>query len=358
MAFDGTQLDGARAVASRRHPAPAFLTGPLPPLDRPTLQLASLIRFVEHPVKAFLRERLGFYAGDVPEISVALRVELAPLERWGVGERLLEACLSGVPWDRAVAAEKGRGLLPPGPAGDVALQEVAAVVSALLAGVEALPCGRVPAAAVEVNMALPDGRRLVGTVPGTRDGTVVRCTFSKLAPKHRLRAWAQLLALSAAHPELVPSAVTIGQAETSTAARPRLSVSALASLGEDASSRRSAALPALEALVDLYDRGMREPLPVYCATSAAWAAAARRGEDPLKEARPRWASVYDEIQGEGAEPEHQLVLGAVVPFDQLLAVPPAADESGPGWAGSETARLGRLARRLWDPVLAHERLAQ
>jgi exodeoxyribonuclease V gamma subunit len=110
-------------------------------------------------------------------------------------------------------------------------------------------------------------------------------------------------------------------------------------------------------LVDLYERGMREPLPVYCTTSAAWAEATRRGDDPRRDARAMWASVFDELEGEHADPEHALVLGPDASFDQLLELAPQDDEAGPGWATTEKTRLGRLALRLWAPVLGHEQLS-
>jgi exodeoxyribonuclease V gamma subunit len=307
-------------------------------------------------VKAFLRERLGFYAGDIPEEpSDALPVEMSPLERWALGDRLLEARLGGADLDRAVMAERGRGLLPPGPLGDAALDDVKAVVEALVAEVRALPCGQVDAAPVEVNLSLPGGRCLVGTVPGVRGDTVLRCTYSKLGPKHRLRAWALFLALSATCPELAPTAVTIGQAPGSSPRKPRISVSTLAPLGEDEGALRIEALKWLQILVDLYERGMREPLPIYCATSAAWAVAVRRDENPPEAARGEWASSFDDFPGEDSEPEHLSVLGAIVPFEQLLDDPPADDESGTGWPATEASRFGRLAVRLWGPVLKHER---
>ena len=101
---------------------------------------------------------------------------------------------------------------------------------------------------------------------------------------------------------------------------------------------------------------MREPLPLYCKTSAAYAAAkpARRRH----KARDEWESdrAGPDWIVEGRQPEHQLVLGGAVPFDQLLHDPPAAGEDGDGWAADETSRFGRLARRLWDGLLAVERL--
>jgi exodeoxyribonuclease V gamma subunit len=67
-------------------------------------------------------------------------------------------------------------------------------------------------------------------------------------------------------------------------------------------------------------------------------------------ARGEWTSQWN-YSKEDAELEHQLVLGATVGFDELLAEPPRPDE---GWELAETTRLGRYARRMWDPLLAAE----
>ena len=98
---------------------------------------------------------------------------------------------------------------------------------------------------------------------------------------------------------------------------------------------------------------MREPLPMYCASSAAYARAASAGEDAATAAGEAWTSRY-KFDGEDAELEHQLVLGGVRSVDDLLSEPPHADERGPGWQMSETSRFGRLARRLWDGLLSCE----
>ena len=168
--FDGVYLEGANAVTGRRRSSHEFLPQRLPALSGPQIQLISLVRFLEHPVKAFLRERLGYYAGDVPDqLSDALPVEMGPLDRWELGDRLLEARLGGADLGTTLLAEQGRGLLPPGALGDVALTEVKAVVEALVAEVEGLPCGKSAATSIEVNVALSDGHVLVGTVPGVRE---------------------------------------------------------------------------------------------------------------------------------------------------------------------------------------------
>ena len=116
--------------------------------------------------------------------------------------------------------------------------------------------------------------------------------------------------------------------------------------------------PRLTWVVDLYDRGMREPLPLYCATSSAWAEARRAGsdaDDAARAARQQWEGSF-KVPGESADPGHVMVLGRDHGFDSVMRPSPALDECGDSWANTESHRFGRLARRLWDPLLLVERL--
>ena len=98
---------------------------------------------------------------------------------------------------------------------------------------------------------------------------------------------------------------------------------------------------------------MREPLPLAAAASAAYAEAAHAGVDAVAAGCAAWESGW-KFPREDVEPEHRLVLGGVLSFAELLAQPPRPDEAGPGWAAGEATRFGRLARRLWDGLLACE----
>ncbi len=100
---------------------------------------------------------------------------------------------------------------------------------------------------------------------------------------------------------------------------------------------------------------MREPLPIFCKTSAAYAEAAAAGQDPEEAARPEWESDF-RFDHEDRELEHQLVLGGELTLRELLELSPREDESGDGWADDEPSRLGRCARRLWDGLLDAEQV--
>jgi len=116
---------------------------------------------------------------------------------------------------------------------------------------------------------------------------------------------------------------------------------------------RDEALAHLGTFVDLWDRGMREPLPIACEASAAYARAASAGENPVTAAAKAWESGWN-FPREDAELEHQLVFGGVLAFADLLEDRPRPDERGDGWDETDTTRFGRLARRLWAGALACE----
>jgi exodeoxyribonuclease V gamma subunit len=164
------------------------------------------------------------------------------------------------------------------------------------------------------------------------------------------------LALSAAWPERPFEAVTIGRARDG-ARRAKVTTATIRALGGDPGSRQAAAIEHLRTLVDLYRRNLREPLPLYCKTTAAWATAAHEGREPSKAANGAWTSEYN-YPREDQDAEHQLVLAGVVSFDWLLSRcgAPRDDERGEGWDDSEPTRFGRYARRLWDGLLDHEQL--
>ena len=165
--------------------------------------------------------------------------------------------------------------------------------------VASLPGATAEPRSLDVNVRLPDGRLLIGTVPGVRDGIIVRCVYSRLAPKHRLAAWVRFLALSAAWPERAVASVLVGRGRTQPGGRQLIRTSVIPPLAPR--DKVDTALAGLGVLADLFDRGMREPVPIYCDTSAAWAEACRQGGDPVEASTGAWKSSY-EFGREDAEP--------------------------------------------------------
>jgi exodeoxyribonuclease V gamma subunit len=287
----------------------------------------------------------------VADVDDALPVELDALERWALGDRLLRARMAGAELEACVAAERARGVLPPGALAERIFDRVVPDVRALAAA--AAGHHDVEPVSMDVNITLADGTRIVGTVPQVRGDVIHAVSFSRLGPHQRLQAWLRLLALTIGHPDRAFTAMTVGRLRESGPPRTDVSVARLEALGADAAARQRTAERHLQALVDLYRRGMREPVPIYCKTSAAWARGSATKREGL--ANKQWTSEWN-YPKEDADPEHKEVLGGVVPFARLLEELPRPDENGEGWDTSEETRFGRYAARLWSGLLAHEKV--
>jgi exodeoxyribonuclease V gamma subunit len=247
---------------------------------------------------------------------------------------LLDAQLDGAEGRTAVLAEIARGSLPPGQLGKPVIDAIWPIAEEIAAQARLLSSE--PAGSVDVKIDL-DGRPLTGTVPGVRGALLTTVTYSKVNPRHRLAAWVRLLALCASGEPF--EAATIGRARSGAHHNARVTVARIAPLG------REEALEELRVLLDLFDRGMREPLPLSCLTSAAFAV----GGD----ARGEWVS--DRFDKEDKEPEHQFAFGGVRGFTELLAEVPRADEQ---WDPAQPTRFGQYALRLWSGLLAREAVTE
>lgn len=333
--FDATALQGARALVAGSASAPVFLTGQLPLPETATIELGSLVRFVEHPVREFLAARLGVRLRPLSEeLAEGLPVGLQGLEKWGVGDRMLAAALAGTTAQAWAAAERARGTLPPGGLGDQLLEEIRPAVDELAASYEACAAQAWPES-VYVDVKLRDGRRLVGLVPELHERQILSVGYSRLAPKARLRAWVYLLAVLAHRPSEAFWAVTIGR--NTSAKRTVPSVAWITGL--DGETAREC----LERLVGLYDQAMCTPPMIFTRTSAAYAAASVDHKNPDSAMKSAWERQFGtQAPGENEDPAHRLVLGGQLPFADF-------------WKAHGDV-VGGLAVRLWGDLLAHEQI--
>jgi exodeoxyribonuclease V gamma subunit len=338
FSFDRSALAGATAARGKRAPATTLLLEPLPPHVMPDVSLADLQAFLSHPVRAFLRSRLDVTAPlEAEETHDAIPLTLDGLEKWTIGDRMLTEVLAGTYPGDAVRAEQLRGDLPPGPLGGHALQGIIDGLKGLVEQTVPLRQGEPRSYDVEVD--LGGGRRLTGSVGPVWENRLVTVSYSRLAAKHRLRAWLDILALTVARHDQSWTSHAVGR-------RGRAAAHAMISPLDDRAEQW------LRDLVDLYDRGMREPLPMPPKTACAYAEEARRpqrGGDPEDKARREWETdrfSATGIPGEDADPSHVQAWGEHAPLECLLS--PVRDDER--W-NDQPHRLGQLALRLWGPLL-------
>jgi exodeoxyribonuclease V gamma subunit len=352
--FDHSSLEGAVALSGHRDEPAPFLAAPLPAIDSSRLALDDLVAFAERPVRAFLRQRLEISLGDSDdEVEDGLPVDLDGLERWQIGQRLLEGVLAGFDPNACILAEIARGSLPPGKLGFPVIKGIWPLVDAIVACAGGY-ADEEPRS-VGINALLGDGTILTGSVSGVRGNVVLGASYSRINPRHRIAAWVRLLALTAADPNQPFEAVTVGKAPYGSDAN--LAVARIAPLGPDAATRSERALGALGRLVDLRDRGLRDVLPIPPSTAAAYARAATEGSDAEAAAGKAWTSGF-KFDGEDVDPDHVRAFGGVLTLAELLDLRPRADERGEGWDETEPSRFGRCARRLWEDLLAAETVSE
>jgi exodeoxyribonuclease V gamma subunit len=348
--FDGLSLQGALAKAgSLGDPAP-FLSDPLEPPEATSqvVELNQLVGFLEHPTKAFLSERLGVWfpsSGDGPQDGIPL--DLTGLPQWGVGDRLLRALLDGHTREAWEQVERARGTLPPEPLAANILEDVCPVVEDIVAA-DLDMLGDTAPRAIDLDVPIGDHRRLIGTVAEIRDDAVAFVSYSSMSAKHRLAAYARLVALTAGDPSVPWRAVLIHRKKKT---KKNVEYCILGPLAEDADGRAEAARTQLATLVDLYDRGMRAPAPLYTDTSEVIARKVTEGRTAW-DASGTWETSY-KYPNDDLDPCHVAVLGRVATFAELLDEPTWPDEVGDAWPDCEE-RVVAWARRLWEPVIAIE----
>lgn len=321
------------------------------------VDLDELLRFFDHPARAYLRNRLGLLLPEVPEPGAeGIPIELDGLARWTIGDRLLASVLAGRAPADAITAEQLRGELPPGRLGERALGQISTLVTQVCHGAWQVAGhggwgSPLHTDSLDIDVTLPDGRQLLGTVAGMvgagpdTAGRALQVTYSALRAKQRLRSWITSLALSAAGTQA--SSHVVGQFS----AFRRKGIEELAHGPHDTNG----AIEMLGQLVALRDAGMCEPLPLPPKTSLAWARAYLLGPgeevDAHRQAEREWATNTGfsgvTIPGEQDDPSHVRVYDGAVPLATILGTVLPQDR----WTPGVISRLGQLSLRLWRPLL-------
>jgi exodeoxyribonuclease V gamma subunit len=342
FSFDKASHAGSLALRGGQSDQPPFLDAPLPaPEATEAVALESVTRLLEHPVRGFLRERLDVRTADEKdEPSDAMPVSPDSLELWQVGNRMLRAGLARLSREDAQKVERLRGELPPGRLGGTVLEPITEDVTELLR--KSMHLRAAGAETFDISLDLPSGVRLEGTVPGVHGGRLVRIEYSRLSAKHRIRAWTQLLALSAQFPDRDAMACTVGRGDKSV---PVLGSFLRPVGGEEA-------LVQLDRLVAVYRLGLTRPLPVPPKTACAYADKRRTGSSPenaAKLAGREWLTKGNARSwGEYDDGDHRRC--GLRSLDDLLAEPPV-----PGLPYADEPHLfGQLARTIWTPLLEVE----
>ncbi|MEO6988170.1 MAG: exodeoxyribonuclease V subunit gamma [Aquihabitans sp.] len=332
---------GAKAAATARRARvavlPPFLAQPLTAVTPDVIELADLHAVLADPVRAFLRHRLQVRLPEAEEQpSTVLPVEVTGLDGWKLGDRYLEGLRQGLATEEITRYELARGSITPGGLGLRVVEKYSEVARVVLTDAEERGLAKATPEPVTVDVALPDGTRIVGTVEDALHGPErgpVRLGVGRTKAKYRLAAWLDLMALVAHDPAESWRSVAVHKADNSKK-QPEPAPIDLVPLGVDPAARRASALTALTMVVDLFQRSRREPIPFFPTLSYG-----------LHQGEPKRSDWTDSMGwGEGDTSQVALTFGAP-DFIELLALP--AQPHDPPGPGERVERYGSL---VWSSV--------
>jgi exodeoxyribonuclease V gamma subunit len=249
-------LAAASAAETQGADAPFAPDAPLPQVEAvqsTRLVLDELRRFLLDPARAFLEQGLGLMLPR-EERNDADDEPLSPtdgLTRWSLTRALLDFGEGNASASRDIL--RARGQLPPGALGDEALRDARVRADALRSGVRAFTGGAAPLPAENLRVDWSDGARLEGAPSVPYPGGVLHVRPGEIDGRHVLRAWLDALLCAAAGLEKPVMLVGLDGNDACSFELPRLD--------------REEARGNLLALMELYHRGRRAPLPFFVRTS-------------------------------------------------------------------------------------------
>ncbi|MEP6956682.1 MAG: exodeoxyribonuclease V subunit gamma, partial [Chthoniobacterales bacterium] len=294
FSYSGENCAASVVAAAGRTTPPPFITQPIgePEDEWRRLDTAQLIRFFGHPARFFIKERLGTRpAGGDELLADSEPLEMDRLAKYNLQQELLARAIADEPIEPLLPMIRARGELPPGHAGEARLRAMCLAATEFAALVrQHLPdAGTTP---FEVELAI-DRFELRSRFDQLSQGRLVRYRLTTRKPKDLLRTWIEHLVINCERPteSLLITASKTGQPV----------------LEQFATVTPAAARAQLQALLELYWRGLREPIRFFPKTSLHFVEKElkpSRDSTPLQSARKKWASPPELWDAErGAPPE-------------------------------------------------------
>ena len=342
FSYAASYCDGARTLVLPRRTAPPFLAAPLPPSDdvAQAVALDDLVRFFEHPSRAFLQRRLQLYlGGDAPIVEDREPMEIDNLAAWEIGHQLLERCVRGDDLASAFAAVRASGTLPLGVPGECVYTDLQPAVDLLGRKARELMTGG-RCAPVEVDVRLGDFS-ITGLLRDVWRAGQVRYQFSRLGGRHELGVWIRHLVLNV----IAPATCSL---LSFVVGRPTHEDPAIVVRFAPVSDPGSI----LQELLHMYWLGQTRPLPLFPRTSRVYVKELRSGRSDdagqraLAAARREFAAKqYSPVPADEEDVYVQQLFGGRDPLE------PTDD-------GSPSPSFAAVARAVFDPLLAHREVME
>ncbi len=304
FSYSRANFDGAKALMGGREEERPFVATGISPQEEAlkAVDLTDLSRFFQHPVKYFLRNRLGVrleIRSDV--VDPREPFTLSGLESYSLAQELLDRAEGDEDLLALFPKIKARGILPHGTAGSVVYRELVRDIKSFLHRFRSLDRGSY-IGVKDLELTLGDFR-VTGRLELWENGLFTR-RFAKAKANDEIALWICHLAFSAAR-QSWPDNASIREARSTFLARDKALRFKEVDEPEGLLSR----------LLDIYWSGLRFPVAFFPETSLCFC---RRifsnapREKALRAAEGKWLG--DFVRGEGDDPYYRRIYGATPPL--------------------------------------------
>lgn len=323
--FSYSKENAEAAEASVTGPEP-FIQAPLPLPEAEEwrrVTVDNLCSFFTHPVKYFLRNRLGI----APEEAQSVMSDSEPfsidgLEKYQLEQDLLNRRLSGEKTPQFFNAVKARGVLPHGNPGVSAYNRICENIDTFASAFDEINMRPAEKTFADINLT-HNGFTITGRIGTFTDDNLVHFRLAKIKAKDRLRIWISHVILNLLDDGTLPRTGMLFGKETNG----KTHCLSYAELGN--------AKEHLTTLLNLYQEGLRRPVAFYPETSFSYADAVNNGktlERAVEEAFKTWrGSQYS--YAESGDAYYTIYPGKIERFDNDF---------------TETAL------KIWVPILTNE----
>jgi len=189
FSYSESDLTAAVSLLESKASAPFISTGlPAPTNEWRQIEIRQLARFLFHPARFLLQHRLGIYLEDAPAaVSERENFHLEPLQRYMLGQNLIEGRQSGIDRDQMHRVFQAGGTLPHGNVGAVIFKDLNLDVETFLKRVERFDAG-VLSASLDVDLRIGPFH-LFGRLDHRYQKGLLKIRYGNTNAKDLLHAW-------------------------------------------------------------------------------------------------------------------------------------------------------------------------
>lgn len=301
FSYSGENLEAARRARQPDKEAKPFISRglPEPPQEWKTLDLLQLLRFLRHPSRFLLTQRLGIHLEEEDAVFDEVEpFEVKGLERYQLEQDLADkACAKGGLGD-AFRSVKASGQLPHGVPGECFYRQTCRGIEAFI---QRLAPYREEAVLQPLDVDLRLGEfRLLGRVENVYSHGLLHFRYADVTPQDRLRIWLNMLILNVAGNKPLPGIL--------------VSKDVGCKYPPPGESKEH-----LQNLLKAYWQGLQRPIHFFPRSSWAYVQASAKGKGPgeaLALARNKWQGNDFNNEGEMKDPYLQVCFAHEDPLDE------------------------------------------